>query len=252
MENKSLDRSLMIPMIIGILSIGGMVLIFLVLRVSSNQSALPLTPSATPLKFQFLATEPGVVTLIPTDQSTPTEVDLGSVESPTATSELIQFATATNASSRPTNTIVIEPSTPTQTTTPQPGAAIYDDSDFTLIYTGEWLGQTGVTDVYKNTLHLSNTIGSSVQFTFTGQKVRIAYQAGPGLGTVAIRLDSAEFALEQADVVTQISEWESPILTLISHTVTITHIGGGSINIDSIAVIDLSTATPTPTITPTP
>ena len=124
--------------------------------------------------------------------------------------------------------------------------------DFILNYTGKWIAQSGVTGTYKNTLHISSTIGDSVQISFVGQKIHIVYQAGPSLGTVAIRLDNADFTLEQSEPTTGISEWESPVLVLSSHSVTITHISGGSVNIDAIEVIDLSTPTPTVTVTPTP
>jgi hypothetical protein len=69
------------------------------------------------------------------------------------------------------------------------------------------------------------------------------------LGTIAIKLDSVDFTLDQSDPETFIGEWESPILVLSSHSITITHISGGSINLDSITVLDV--ATPTPTLTPT-
>jgi hypothetical protein len=89
-----------------------------------------------------------------------------------------------------------------------------------------------------------------VQLSFVGQKIRFTYQAGPSLGTVAIKLDGVDFSLEQSATDSVISAWESPVLVLSSHLVTITHISGGSINIDSIAVLDLSTPTPTLTATP--
>jgi len=69
------------------------------------------------------------------------------------------------------------------------------------------------------------------------------------LGAIAIKIDGVDFALDESANTTVISGWESPVLVLSSHTVTITHISGGSINLDSIAVLDIST--PTPTITPT-
>jgi len=85
-----------------------------------------------------------------------------------------------------------------------------------------------------------------VKLSFFGQKIRYTYQAGPSLGAIALRLDDVDFALDQASADTTLSEWESPILVLSSHSITITHISGGSINIDSISVIDLATPTPTP------
>ena len=122
--------------------------------------------------------------------------------------------------------------------------------NFKFNYTGDWIGQSGVNGTSQNTLHVSNTIGDSVQLSFVGQKVQIAYQAAPSLGTIAIRLDSVDFTVDQSSSEISIETWESPVLTLSSHTITITHISGGSINLDEVAVIDIST--PTPTLTPTP
>jgi hypothetical protein len=122
---------------------------------------------------------------------------------------------------------------------------IYDDGDFKFLYTGDW-HQNTVSGTYQSTLHISSTIGDSVQLSFVGQKIRIAYQAGPSLGTIALRLDGADFVLDQSSADTVLSRWESPVLVLSSHSITITHVSGGSINLDSIAVIDLATPTPTP------
>jgi hypothetical protein len=128
----------------------------------------------------------------------------------------------------------------------------YDDADPRISYTGTWIGQSGVSGTYKNTLHISSTIGDALQLIYYGQKIQLTFQAGPSLGTVSIRLDSTDFILEQSAPDTHFSQWESPVLTLANHTITITHISGGSVNIDSLAIIDLSTPTPTATPTPTP
>jgi len=249
MEDKPLDRSLMIPILIGAFSVAGILLILLVLRVTANRAAPDAIATSTALQFQFLATEPGIVYPTvppagsPTASPSPTEFTLVT-EGPTATSELITFFTVTAASGGNQN------SSASITPTFQPIGRTYDDSDFALNYTGNWIGQSGVSGVYLNTLHLSNAIGDAVQLSFVGQKIRILYQAGPSLGVVAIRFDGIDFVLDQSATETQSGEWESPLLILSSHTLTITHISGGSINIDSIIVVDTATATPSITSTP--
>jgi hypothetical protein len=139
-----------------------------------------------------------------------------------------------------------------RTVTAQPLGATYDDVDSALAYTGSWIPQNGVNGVYKNTLHISSTIGDAVQLVFYGQLIQLTYQAGPSLGTIAIKLDTKDFVLDQSASETTSSVWESPMQTLVNHTITITHISGGSVNIDSLVVIDISTATPTATATATP
>jgi hypothetical protein len=255
MDNKiSFDRSLFIPIFIGFFSVLGICLVMIASRLQVTRGQGLTTDTATPLKYQYLATEPGIV--FPTDAPSPTEPPATSI--PTfdlilPTSTFFGFKSPVPPTSRSTSV-----GQPFSTNTPTPSISptvqflnvTYDDADFKFLYTGSWVAQSGVTDTYQKTLHVSNTIGDSVQLSFVGQKIRFTYQAGPSLGTVAIKLDGVDFSLEQSATDSVISAWESPVLVLSSHLVTITHISGGSINIDSIAVLDLSTPTPTLTATP--
>jgi hypothetical protein len=256
MENKpAFDRSLLIPIFIGFASVMGICLVLFAARFSALRGAIQADETRTPVKYQYVATEPGIAipTDAPLDKATATETEI-----PTLVSiDLPPARTATNAP-----TLVVVPNVTKVPATASPTAQAlnvkYDDTDFKFNYTGNWISQTSVNGAYQNTLHVSNTIGDSVQLSFVGQKIRIAYQAGLSLGTIAIKLDSADFTLDQSDTETIMSEWESPVLVLSSHTITITHISGGSINIDSIEVFGLSTPTPTaefinvPTSTPIP
>lgn len=252
MDNKtSFDRSLFIPIFIGIFSVLGICLILIASRLTVTRGQGITTATATSMKYQYLATEPAVV--FPTEAASPTEppatiAPTFDIILPTLTPRAIK------SPSTPKPTIVQPFATITLTPTLSPTAQFlnvtYDDADFKFLYTGNWVAQNNVADTYQKTLHVSSTIGDSVQLSFVGQKIRFTYQAGPSLGTIAIKLDGADFALEQSATDTVTSTWESPVLVLSSHLVTITHISGGSINIDSIVVLDLST--PTPTLTSTP
>src|SRR5258706_3583585 len=262
MDNKtSLDRSLLIPIFIGFFSVLGICLVLFAARLSAARGNIQNSATATPLKYQYLATEPGIV--LPTEIASPTE-EL-STASPTLSHGLPTSTQFTNISTVPSTPLILSTSistrTPTSivlaaaTNTPTPSATAqflnvtYDDTDFKFLYTGNWVSQSGVSDTYQNTLHISNAIGDAVQLSFVGQKIHIAYQAGPSLGAIAIKIDGVDFALDESANTTAISGWESPVLVLSSHLVTITHISGGSINLDSIAILDIST--PTPTVTPT-
>ena len=244
MDNKpALDRSFFIPIFIGFISVVGICLVLFAARLDASRGTVPTSETATPLKYQYLATEPGIA--LPTDAPPGTAT---ATEIPTLV--IIDLPPTLFPTDVPT--LVVVPNVTRAPVTASPTALVlgvkYDDADFKFNYTGNWIGQSGVGDVYQNTLHVSNTIGDSVQLSFVGQKIRIVYQAGPSLGTIAIKLDGVDFTLDQFAQATLGSEWESPVLTLSSHSVTITHIAGGSINLDSIAVIDL--ATPTPIVTP--
>jgi hypothetical protein len=136
-----------------------------------------------------------------------------------------------------------------------------DDVDSSLVHTGNWIEQSGLSNAYKNTLHISTIIGNSLQVTFYGDRFGWRYQAGPSLGTVAIHVtnmttsgEAADFTLDQSASTTAAGEWESPLLATAYHTVAITHISGGSINVDAVILYPIATPTPTstPTVTRTP
>jgi len=266
MDNKpSFDRSIFIPIFIGFISVVGICLVLFAARLSATRGTVQAVETETPMKYQFLATEPGIA--MPTDAplatATATEIptlviiDLPPTLTPTAVSTLVVVPNATNAPVTAVPTLVIVPNTTKALATPataSPTALVlnvtYDDTDFKFNYTGNWVSQNNVIGAYQNTLHISNTIGDSVQLSFVGQKIRYTYQAGPSLGAIAILLDNVDFSLDQSASATVLSEWESPVLVLSSHTLTITHISGGSVNLDLIEILDLSTPTPTPTGTP--
>lgn len=254
MDNKPVDRSLFIPIFIGGFALLGIVLVLVTMRFTDSRPAPTATESPTPLRYQYLGTEPAVV--FPTQADTPTE-GIGESDE-TLTPTALVFFTRT-----PTDSVIeVEPTLTATSPAPRPVTsltptveglrAIYDNADPALAYTGNWIAQSGVGGAYNLTLHISSTIGDSVTLVFTGQKIRLVYQAGPSLGQVAIRLDNQDFVLDQSAQVTSLGEWESPVLTLASHAITVTHISGGSTNIDSFEVIDLGTQTPTPTSSATP
>jgi hypothetical protein len=114
------------------------------------------------------------------------------------------------------------------------------------------VNQTGVNGAYQGTLHISSANGNTVTFTFTGQEVRVYYQAGPSLGSMTITIDGLGGpAISQADNATQIKYWQPEnLLSSGTHLIVITHSGGGSINVDSL-VVPGPTPTSTPTRTPT-
>lgn len=249
-KKPPVDFSFFIPILIGLCSIFGIVLVLLGLRLSAAQGAIQTTITNTPVQFQYLGTEPAVA--LPTEVppveeptevlATPTEISLAPIP-PTAT-EIVFGPSPIVAATTPVRA--------TNTVTPQSLGVTYDDTDSRFLYTGNWIAQSGVNGTYRNTLHISSTIGDAVQFGFYGQKLQLVYQSGPSLGTVAIKLDATDAVLDQSSSETSSSVWESAVLPLANHTITITHISGGSINIDSAVVIDINTPTPTATLTSTP
>lgn len=231
MENKStFDRGLIPPIILSVFSLFGICLVFLVVKLHPLRTAIPIENTNASFQYLLISTESGFASLTPEQEpaaTTTSDDDIVSLASPTRTRLPINTSasTQTTASTAPLN----------------PG--VYDDADERIIYSGDWT-QTKTNNV---TLHVSNTLNNTATIRFIGEQIRIFYQSSSSLGTIRINIDGLEIDLnESADVVAQ-SEWVSPLLINGTHTVTITHISGGSVNLDAFAVPDpIKTATPTP------
>ena len=252
MENKpSLDISLAAPIALGVLSILGLVAVFLINRANALGPAGEIPNTETPFRYLYLGTEPGLSTQTPEPTATQIVIKPSpSTEEPFFTPTALPpfFTSAPTNTSLPTNPSV---RTPTPTETLQAILAKYDDTYFQILYDGSWTAQSNVTDAYQNTLHISFETGNYALLTFVGQKIIVTYQAGPSLGEILISIDDLAYpAVSQSNGVTQSVNWPSPVLPLGSHKIIIEHLSGGSVNIDAITIPDLNT--PTPTFTPTP
>jgi hypothetical protein len=268
MDNRpSIDRELLVPILIGAFSILGIGVVLIVGRALNAPAEVAATPSATPFQYVYLGTEPAISTpllegsLIPpppaaTSEDGPllgetpesmTPTRSGSVSTPLVLPSLSVTNTSPGTALR-TNT---PNRTPTPTVNSTAAASnTYDDADFRLFYTGNWVSQTNVSGAHQGTLHVSDTTGNLVSFTFTGQEIQLYYQPGTSLGTVTVTFDNETLAIpvnqSQGNGV-----WVYALDTAGSHTAIITHTGGGSVNIDKL-VIPAPTATPTRTPTATP
>jgi hypothetical protein len=120
-----------------------------------------------------------------------------------------------------------------------------------MLYNGIWDPQSGVSGAYQNTLQVSGSVGNSVFFRFIGQELRVFYQAAPSLGNISLSLDGTPYSTSQNSQNTQVVEWVLPSVPNGTHSVTITHASGGSVNLDYIIVPEVP-VTPTVTITNTP
>lgn len=257
-------RDLLIPILVGGFSILGIIVILLVGRVGASRPPAPAPPTETPFKFIFLGTEVGISSGTP--ETTETEpFPGGEFETPTSgsiqvTAEIGTPIFMTPVQGSPPNdtgggppvdgTPGSNPGFPTPSSAaPDPmTAGTYEDSDYRIIYDGPWTVGQGT--------HVSSAVGSTVSFRYIGTDWRLQYQAGPGLGTLSISVDNRLIdSLNQSDNTTQLSEWHCAQCVSYSnatHTVVLTHIGGGSVNLDKLIVPGVTTVTATPTITSTP
>lgn len=253
MDNKpSFNRDLLIPIVIGGISVIGIIGALLIGRALSAPPEVPMTPSPTPFEFILLGTEPAVTTPLAEGSEIATLPEDPFGETPGSASPTLPSAPTPN---------ILPPAN--RTNTPggggQPTATLstsaadntYDDTNSGFAYTGTWVSQTNVPGAYQGTLHISNSLGDTVTFTFTGREIHLFYQAGPSLGTVAITIDGVgppPFSQEQDE--TQIKEWVYELDGGGTHSIVIQHFSGGSINLDSLRVPG-ATPTPTRTFTPT-
>jgi len=244
MEKKSsFELSFVLPVILGALSLIGIAVVLLVDR-NNQRKPVELAATETPFKYIYLGTEPGLSTLTPEVTDTPEVIDTPILPPPIVLETSITVVLPTQPAFRT--------ATPTSSPTLASILSKIDDTYFELLYDGNWNAQSNVSDTYQNTLHISFEVGNSVDFTFVGEQIIVSYQVGPSLGSISITLDDEELPpLSQLNVnKTEIVYWYSKVLKRGTHTIHIEHLSGGSVNLDSITIPDLST--PTPTVTPTP
>jgi hypothetical protein len=276
MDNPpTIDRSILLPIILGGFSIIGIIVVLLIGRSLNSPPPVSATPSATAFQYIYLGTEPAITTPlteesgVPFPTEVPVEVTPSAFPSPTfplspvASSASPSVATPIILTSpnttRTATSSVLRTNTPvgsvtlTATLSTPVAANTYDDTDTRLAYSTGWVSQTGVSGAYQETLHISNANGNTVTFSFIGQEFHLFYQAGPSLGSITITIDGLGGpAVSQAQGQTQIKEWQPDnLLPAGTHSIVITHSGGGSINIDSL-VVPAPTATPTRTPTSNP
>jgi hypothetical protein len=241
-----LDRSLLIPIGIGIFSIVGILIVILAVLIDQPQAEVPAQPTVTPFKFILLATEtfasdPALETHTP-EGSLPNEppIPISTVASgfpafPTqAPSQIPILATNTVQSSIPAPAEVTATMTSSVAGTTVSGfTQKYDNVDQLLLYYGNWVSRTDVANAYQGTLHVSNRVGNDVAFSFVGQQIAIGYLGEPGLGSITISIDDDEFRLNQSGG----NRWLSPEFSSTEHFVILLHEEGDTINLDYVEII---------------
>jgi hypothetical protein len=254
------DRSIIPPALIGIFSVLGICLVLMISRYNASRAVAPVTATETPFKYIYLGTEPAISTeSVPEESATATLSDGEPQPSPRPTRAtlgtpiLLTPLTPGATTSAPLASAIASSSptgTPTSASAPPLNPATYDDIDSGLDYSGNWSKQTNISGAYQGTLHVSGVAGNSVTFRFIGRQVRLIYQPAPFLGIVRIILDNKQpIDLNQSDTSTH--EWVSASLVNETHTITITHLSGGSVNLDYVVIPNL-VLTPTSTVTRTP
>lgn len=302
------DISTALPVGVGMISLFGICLLLIANRLAAPRAVVEVPDTATPFRYVFLGTEPGISSAVPSDEIIETRTvgfsvtaqsgfssaddDSGIAEStrpvptrlitrtPTEDALVLISPTAnlqpTSATRFPTQAgqgitstpialstlpgstatvapVVTRTLTPTSISAAPMIAGTYDDTDSHLTYTGNWISQTGQPGAEGGTLHVSSTLNNTITFRFIGDQLRIIYQSGASLGYMTAVIDGTAFPpLNQSGSPSTRSEWAVTGLSTTTHTVTLTHSSGGSVNIDQVIIPDMAvTSTPTATATST-
>ena len=227
----SFDRTLLIPIAIGIVSILG--IRWIVLTSGLRVTLIPPTAVPTAIPFDVRSLDTEVASFFPSatpiwDETPPTVTETGPVAYPGPLNETLPA----------TGTLITDSlSTPTPDQIQPLPAGKYDDTDPNIAYDRFWivLKNPGTANAYKGALHVSASIGNEAAFRFTGEGFRLGYQRGRNFGIVTVLIDDQSYRFhEQApDLV-----WRSPQLSPGDHFVRIIHESGESINLDYIEILD--------------
>jgi len=229
-HRSSFDRELLIPVVIGVVSILGIV--WILLTTNLGKSLIP--PTALPSSFNSR----DVGTLTPSPSLTPTPEKTLSAATVT-----VPVAYPGPADELPSTSTMITESLPSPSATYTPDrmqpfpVGKYDDTDPNIAYDQYWTGlkNPGTANAYKGTIHISRGNGNEASFRFTGEQFRLGYQRGNNFGIVTVIIDDQSYSFsEQAfDLV-----WRSPQLSPGDHFVRLIHDSGESVNLDYIEILD--------------
>jgi hypothetical protein len=246
---KLFDPGIVFSILLSMLSLFGICVVLGVWLYNNERIPVQASETETPFQYVYLGTEPSVLTLTPEMTDTPIFTPT-SAPSPLVISSPTKLVSPVSTLARtaisPATATLARTATPSATATSSSILSQFDDTYFELLYDGDWTTLSDVTGAYQDTLHISYTVGNSVLFTFVGEKVDIVYQTGPSLGQISINLDGFVAEVSEASNQTQFQKWESAPLVRVTHELLIEHLSGGSVNLDSIIIPNVSTQTPNP------
>ena len=194
----------------------------------NGTASITTSPAATPTvtKMPTLAVT-ATVTKMPTLAVTATATKV-----PT----LAVIATATKASTLvPTATKLPATATPVTTTT-----KTYNDRDAAFVYSSGWT-QVNDSRAINGEFMMSDVVGSSATFTFTGTKFSIIYKTGPVFGKMDVYVDGTLVGTINQNTSTALflQKWSySGTLATGTHQVKMVFASpsGGKVSVDAISI----------------
>ena len=106
-------------------------------------------------------------------------------------------------------------------------------------YSGNWTAYTA-NGPYNGSVHVTDTTGNYVDFTFNGTEFTFVFTLGPTRGLIDVYIDGTLVdTIEAYDPITVWqSFWFSDVLPNGTHTVRFMHAGGGPyIDVDAIMIL---------------
>jgi hypothetical protein len=153
--------------------------------------------------------------------------------------------TLTNISKK--GNVTIDSITITGSTETADIGVVEDNQFINIAYQGYW---KTVPDTAGNSITSSDKKGDKAKVTFVGQRLTLIYWQGASSGKMRIEIDGvptakggvAKYDLDQKGSPSQ-QQWQIADLGPGMHSITMTNIGGGAVNIDSLLIADARTNT---------
>src|SRR5690349_24588837 len=162
MDNQpTIDRGILLPIILGGLSIIGIIVVLLIGRSINSPPPVSASPSATAFQYLYLGTEPAITTPLTEESGIPLPTE-APTEAPVNPTPVTIFTTPPSVvtpiiltkpnTTRTSTSIVLRTNTPigaaTSTATLSSPVAVntYDDTYTRPNYDGSWISQTGVSN----------------------------------------------------------------------------------------------------------
>jgi hypothetical protein len=228
----SFNRTLLIPVVIGVVSILGIG--WILLTSDLGESFTPPTAIPTDIPNDVNPFETEMAYFFPS--ATPTRDETRLTATVTTPDSFPGLATET-LTSTPTESLPTPSATPTPDQLQPLPVGKHDDTDPSIAYDRYWtaLKNPSTENAYKGTIHMSAGVGNEASFRFTGTGFRLGYQRGRSFGMVTVIVDDQSYRFhEQAfDLL-----WNSPELPPGDHVVRIIHENGESINLDYVEILD--------------
>jgi hypothetical protein len=120
-----------------------------------------------------------------------------------------------------------------------PAESWVDNTDTGLVYQGEWVQQSGVALAYQNTQAVSNKVGDTITYSFTGPRLTLLYAKLRKGGILDVSIDGILYTriTQSSGRAVYQQQWSVSGLSDGQHTLLLRHSRRGVVNLDGIMVL---------------